>query len=209
MLKDYNHLKIACLFILLTAVCFSQTIISIEQQTVFRANQTFPTTVKEVRDLNNTLDKFLGSWSGQFGNFEFDLEVNKVNYYNSYTDIDSDKLNISFLIKDILGNILVNSENSDLTGNMFWIGINEKGEHEFRLHDKCSNGITVIMQPYYPNEGLIPRDINNPESLLFYMYKGNMGGMTNGNNGVPTCIGISQYFPILGEVNSGFSVQRE
>ncbi|WP_194850810.1 hypothetical protein [Nonlabens antarcticus] len=200
-------MKILFIIMFLSITCLSQRVISIEQQTEFRANQNFPSTVREVRDLNNSLDKFLGSWVGEYKNYRYELTVTVEDYYNSYTSITTDNLNIKFVIRNSSGAVLLTSDVSNKSSDMVWIGINERGEHEFSMKDSCSGGITAMMEPSYLNGGEVI-NVENPDRLGFYFYTGRVGGLEYEPATTGPCDGMSKYFPILGKANQLFTVKR-
>ncbi|MDY0933350.1 DUF6705 family protein [Chryseobacterium sp. CFBP8996] len=102
---------ISILVILFTFSCKAQSIISLEQAYEYsKSDDGLPETVTYVKDINNRLDQFVGTWKGSYNgkNYEFQF-IKKLNF-GSYS-VKWDKVIGRILIKDNLDNILYNTLN--------------------------------------------------------------------------------------------------
>lgn len=70
--------------------CKSQTI-SLEEAYQCQENPNCPRNYKYVKDLNNTLDKYVGTWKGTHNGRVYEMKFNK-NLYETFTGIKKDEI---------------------------------------------------------------------------------------------------------------------
>ncbi|MCA6069478.1 hypothetical protein JI747_020145 [Chryseobacterium sp. RG1] len=112
------------LILLLSFSCKSQSIISLEQAYVYsKSDDGLPETVTYVKDINNRLDQFVGTWKGSYGGKQYEFRFIKKINFGSYS-VKWDELIGRFLVNDSNGNILYSSLNESNDENTHLRGIN-------------------------------------------------------------------------------------
>lgn len=98
------------LLIILTAIsCKTQNIIPLEDVYAYKKSPDgIPEYVTHVKDLNNRLDQFVGTWKGSYNgkNYEFKFEK-RIDFGNN--SIKWDKLIGRLKVKDVQNNVIYNS----------------------------------------------------------------------------------------------------
>jgi hypothetical protein len=64
-----------------------------------------------IKDVNNVLNKFVGTWKGTYNNKNYEFEVTKYTRISEIRPLKFDKLLIRYKIIDTSGNIVVNTLN--------------------------------------------------------------------------------------------------
>lgn len=97
------------LSVFLSFSCKAQSTISLEQAYQYsKTSDGIPTTVTYVKDINNKLDQFVGTWKGSYNgkNYEFQF-IKKINFGEH--SIKWDEIVGRFIIKDNTGTVQYNS----------------------------------------------------------------------------------------------------
>lgn len=107
----------------------SYNIIPIENEITYRNNETEVPEATYWKDVNNLLDKFVGTWIGTFNGVSYQFLVSKYTYNSTIRVLSRDKLRIKYLITDSDGNIIANTliSGSGISGD--YIDINGKTYH--------------------------------------------------------------------------------
>ena len=177
-----NIILVIILFI--TGVsCKAQTTISLEQAYQYsKSDDGIPETVTYIKDINNRLDQFVGTWKGSYNgkNYEFKF-IKKLNY-TKYT-VKWDKLIGRILIKDSNGNIIYNTMNESDDNTMFW---------GYQLQTRAYV-MSFVYNSYCNDSGDIFIEVrkNNSNEMTLYFYKD--GGLYN----PAKCPNYDTYVPLL------------
>ncbi|RPD94040.1 hypothetical protein EGM88_12670 [Aureibaculum marinum] len=94
------------LIILSTLNCKAQ-IIPIEEYIDYRDNEIEIPDGAYIKDVNNLLDKFIGTWEGTYNNKTYKFYITEIT--KSYLEISEDKLLIRYKITDTDGNVIENT----------------------------------------------------------------------------------------------------
>lgn len=107
-----KNLFIITTLLLLSISCKAQTTISLEQAYEYNKIDSIgiPMTVTYVKDINNRLDQFVGTWKGTYNGKTYEFRFIKKLNFGSYS-VKWDKLIGRVLIKDSNGTIIYNTTN--------------------------------------------------------------------------------------------------
>ncbi len=99
------------ILILLITICglssYAQTIISLEEAMEFRKNNiAYPESVTYIKDVNGTLNKYLGRWKGSFGSKNYEFFITKYEEEIEFDSFKIDELLVRCLITDTNGTII-------------------------------------------------------------------------------------------------------
>lgn len=118
-----NYITIIALFIL-SLSCKAQynNIVPLENYYSYVENNSI-TDGTYLKDVNNVLNKYVGTWKGEFDGKEYTLKVNKSSRTTTSGKMKEDLIYIRYTIKDSNGNIIKktigDSNSSALRGNLF------------------------------------------------------------------------------------------
>lgn len=113
--------NIATILILIICIsCKAQTTISIDEAATYRKTaEGIPESVQFVKDTQNKLQQFVGTWKGSYDGKQYEITLEKKENYGNYS-IKWDKLIGRMLVKDNSGNIIYNSMNKADYDTFFW-----------------------------------------------------------------------------------------
>ncbi|NML58640.1 DUF6705 family protein [Chryseobacterium cheonjiense] len=115
---------ISILILILSLSCKSQSTISLEQAYEYsKSDDGLPETVTYVKDVNNRLDQFVGTWKGTYGDKQYEFRFIKKLNFGSYT-VKWDELIGRFSVKSFNGTVLYSSLNEINDENTHFRGIN-------------------------------------------------------------------------------------
>lgn len=140
--------NIFIIFLFSLISCKAQTIISLEQASQYKKNQSvgIPETVTYVKDLNNKLDQYVGVWKGAYNGNSYEIKF--IKRVNTKYSVAWDEIIAKMLIKDGKGSIIYNSmDNPD--DNTFFSGIDIQGRVYvlYFAHDsQCNGGGNVYIE---------------------------------------------------------------
>jgi len=141
--------KINILALLLSAACsIAQTSMSVEEYGRYKMenNGKLPPTLREINDVNNFFNPYLGSWIASYNNRDYQLNVYKERNYNEVFDLSEDRLRFSYTIKNsATGAVLADSSNERL-GEA--IGIKYQplsGHYELHMTTGCGESKTILL----------------------------------------------------------------
>ncbi|EAS20605.1 hypothetical protein BBFL7_01493 [Flavobacteria bacterium BBFL7] len=145
-------IKITIAFLFVSILSNAQDILSLEQAAYYSDNELdLPQEVTKIHDLNNTLDSFVGNWTGIYNGNTIVFRIYKARVYNSYSNIEEDFINIKYDIKDSNGNIVVSSAQSGLS-EFHGILYHLDGYFGLNLHDACGNTRKIYVKPEVPQQ---------------------------------------------------------
>lgn len=99
------------LFISLLSCKAQVNTIPIENEIIYRNNETEVADDTYWKDVNNLFDKFIGTWVGTYNNKNYEFVVSKYTYNSTIRPLTRDELIIKYKITDNNGNIIVNTLN--------------------------------------------------------------------------------------------------
>ncbi|REC70276.1 DUF6705 family protein [Chryseobacterium rhizosphaerae] len=173
------------LIILLSFSCKAQSVISLEQAYEYsKSPDGLPESVTYVKDINNRLDQFVGTWKGSYGgkNYEFQF-IKKINF-GEYS-VKWDEIIGRFMVKDNAGNVLYNTLNEINDNNTYFWGArlqNRAYEMSFVGNYDCLESGSVYIEI---------RINNTNEMKLFYSQ--DKDGILN----PAKCPNFNTYVPLL------------
>lgn len=166
-----NAFLILLAFMLNFISCKAQNIISLEDAALYPEQadgRTLPLNITYVKDVNNSLNKYVGTWSGSYDNkiYEFNF-IKQINHGSADGSVRRDRLIGRLKVKNSSGNIIYNSLNesddlktkfkgdklqSDLQAYIMYfqgntIGCAEYGAVSLRIKPATPNQMTVFMIP--------------------------------------------------------------
>ena len=187
-----NKIIIILITLILAISCKAQVIGTLEQfeECTMRPNhdEGCPDleNITYVKDTNNRLDQFVGTWKGSYGGKQYEIKLEKkINYKDEPTDALSwDMIIGRILIKDNSGNIIYTSM-SKPDNNTYFFGYNFQRTtyimHFIGNYDCLESGNVFI-----------ETGINNPnEMTLFYLQ--DPDGLLN----IAKCPNFSTFVPLL------------
>lgn len=92
-------------FLSLTALSCKAQIIPIEEDINYRTNEIEIPDGAYIKDVNNLLDKFIGTWTGTFDNKSYEFGITKQTV--SFLGISIDRLIIKYVITDNVTNQVI------------------------------------------------------------------------------------------------------
>lgn len=126
--------------------------------------------ITHVKDVDNRLNKFAGTWKGIYYGKQIELKIEKKIDFEEY-GVKWDQLNGKLKIKDNQGNILFDSfSNPDLDANPY--GVNFQGsayEMSFMANGDCFDEGMLFLE-------MLPLSLNNPNSQMTIQFIRDTGG---------------------------------
>ena len=175
---------ILVIILVITGVsCKAQTTISLEQAYQYsKSDDGIPETVTYVKDINNRLDQFVGTWKGSYNGKNYEFNFVKKIYYGSYS-IKWDQLIGRILIKDGNGNIIYNTMNEVDDNTMFWGNQMQAKTYvmSFIKDSYCNGGGDVFIE------------VSKYDSKKMYLHFDKDGGLYN----PAKCPNYDTYVPLL------------
>ncbi len=139
--------KIIIATLLISISLNAQDILSLEQAAYFFDNELdIPENTTKIYDLNNTLDSFIGVWSGSYNGYLIRFTIYEERFLNSYDQIEEDTIKILYTITDLNGNISVSSNQNGLSA-IHGISYSSDGFFELNLYDACENTRKIYVKP--------------------------------------------------------------
>lgn len=134
--------------VLLSIACNAQVTISLEQAAIYnKSDDGLPDDISYVKDTNNKLDQFVGTWKGNYEGKSYEVSFIKKINYGEYS-VKWDKIIGRILIRDATGNIIYNSMNEPDDKTYFW-GINFQNNSylmNFTSNSYCMDYGTVFLE---------------------------------------------------------------
>ena len=95
-------------FLILTILsCKAQNILPVEELVNYLGtNGGIPRNITYVKDVNNLLNKFTGTWKGNYNNLNYEFSVFKITRTSNLRPLTYDELIIKYKITDSLGNVI-------------------------------------------------------------------------------------------------------
>lgn len=123
---------------------------------------------KFVKDVDDRLDKFVGSWKGAFNGKQIELKLEKKENFGKW-DVKWDQLNGKLKVKDNQGNVLFGSfQNPENNPNPYGVNFQRTVyEMSFSGKDECDDYGTVFIEMQS-----VP--VNGTKMRLFYSREGNV-----------------------------------
>lgn len=116
--------SIIILLLIHSVFCEAQKTISLDQAYQYsKSEDGIPEDVTYVKDVDNRLDKFTGTWKGSYGDKIYEITFEKV-INNGGSEIYWDKVYGKLLVRSNEGDILYNSMNSTISDHNILYGIN-------------------------------------------------------------------------------------
>lgn len=151
------------LTLLLSVACGAQNTISLEQAAIYnKSDDGLPDNISYVKDINNRLNQFVGTWKGSFGGKNYEFRFVKKLQFGEYS-VKWDEIIGRAIIKDINGNIIYTSINQ--TDNRTGLrGVNFQNNSyvmNFTGNTDCMDYGTVFLE--------ISK--TNPNQMIFYFHR--------------------------------------
>lgn len=124
--------------------------------------------VTHVKDTDNRLNKFVGTWKGTFNGKQVELKLEKKEDFGKW-DVKWDQLNGKLKIKDSQGNVLFDSfSNPENKANPYGNNF-QRAVYEMRFYgiNNCNDSGTVFIE-------IKSTPINGSKMRLFYSRDGNV-----------------------------------
>ena len=133
--------------LLLASCSIAQTTMSVEEFGQYKKNNNnLPTTLREVNDVNNFFNSYIGDWRAIYNGKEYELHVFEEREYTEAFNLRMDILNFSYIIKDVnTGDVLANSSNRVL-GEAYGIKYQpDSGLYEFHMSTGCGESKSILL----------------------------------------------------------------
>jgi hypothetical protein len=192
-----NYIAMMLLF---TLGANAQEVLSLEQAANFMDDDLdLPVETTKIYDLNNTLDEFIGTWTGSYNGNTIQIIVSRNRNYNSYSKIESDEINAKYYIHDTNGDLIVGSSMTGLS-KLVGIDYSNSGYYELRLQDACNRARAIYIKPFV--DRMVRGNNNNSEKriLEFAVMPDTLTGMSISDDTTITCISTTDYLPITESV---------
>ncbi|PKF76249.1 DUF6705 family protein [Chryseobacterium sp. PMSZPI] len=177
--------NISILIILLSFFCKAQSVISLEQAYEYsKSDDGLPEAVTYVKDINNRLDQFAGTWKGAYNGKQYEFRfIKKVNF-GEYS-VKWDKIIGRFMVKDGAGNLLYNTINEPNDNNTrFW---------GFKLQNRVYEMSFVGNIEYCNDSGVVFIEVSKNNPNIMYLNFSRDQGAYNPEK----CPNYSTYVPLL------------
>lgn len=100
-----KKLLILGLIILTNLSCKSQSILPLEEVIKYvNSENGIPKNITYIKDVNNILEKYVGTWKGIYNNRNYEFILTK--YTSNYKNLLEDKLLMRYVISDVNGTII-------------------------------------------------------------------------------------------------------
>jgi len=123
-----------------------------------------------VKDVNNLLDKYVGTWRGIYNNKNYEFRIVKYTRISSNRNLKFDKLLMRYKITDSSNNVIENTLILPNTSNFIIRGsyLSNKGSYVLNYvgFNDCGQNGTIFISIY---------DINNTKMKLYLEVDGEMG----------------------------------
>jgi len=123
-----NIVIIFAICILSVISCKAQNTISLEQAAVYPEQpdgRMLPPNTTYLKDINNSLNKYVGMWKGNFNGKTYEFKfIKQINYGSPDGNIRRDRLIGRIRIKDSNGTIIFNNFNEPNDNETFFFGTN-------------------------------------------------------------------------------------
>ncbi len=104
-MKKMKKILILGFIILLNLSCKAQTILPLEEVAKYLdSGNGIPKNITYIKDVNNILDKYLGTWKGTYNSRNYEFIITK--YTSNYKNLLEDKLLMRYVISDSNGTII-------------------------------------------------------------------------------------------------------
>ncbi|QMU65980.1 MAG: hypothetical protein GKR88_17985 [Flavobacteriaceae bacterium] len=124
-----------------------------------------------IKDINNILDKYVGTWKGIYDSKSYEFKVIKVTENNTDLKYKEDLLLMRYKITDSSNNVIESTLNLSDTSNFIIRGnyLSNRGSYVLNyigLNDECGQNGTIFISIY---------DTNNTKMKLYLEVDGEMG----------------------------------
>ncbi|KEZ92520.1 hypothetical protein [Nonlabens ulvanivorans] len=187
-------IKITIAFLFVSILSNAQDILSLEQAAYYIDNELdVPEDVTKIYDLNNTVDSFIGNWTGVYNGRTIVFRIYKTRVYNPYSEIEADYVNVKYDITDSSGNVVVSSAQSGLS-EFRGISYGADGFFELSLQDACENTRNIYIKTAVPQQN---HDIlGAPKTeLQVIITQGSPQGITSDPPDNSPCTSTADYLP--------------
>ena len=181
-----KNIFLAIAIITFSLSCKAQSIISLEQAAIYnKSDEGLPETVTYVKDINNRLDQFVGTWKGSYGGKNFVIKFIKLINYGEY----------SVKWDEIIGNLLITDNNGNVLHNSFNTDFKQAGNLKGYNFQNRSYVLGFVANSYCNDSGDVFIEVrkNNPNEMTLYFMR------DTGIYDPKKCPSYSSYVPLLPE----------
>lgn len=164
-----NNILLVFGFVLGTLSNIAQTVISVEEfGRIITEHETLSPTVREVNDVNNFFDRYIGNWRSVHDNKVYELSIYEERIYIDSRDLYEERLSFSYQIKDgTTGAILADSSFMTLGAAMGVKYQPDSGSYEFFMHTDCGES-KLVWLGFVPDTMALDGTITVVNQMIFF-----------------------------------------
>jgi hypothetical protein len=168
-LRLKKNTLIAFCFMLVTSLNGAQTLISVEEfGRLLTEHETLSPTVREVNDVNNFFDRYIGNWRSVHDNKVYEISLYEERVYIQSRDLYEERLSFSYKIKDsTTGAILADSSFLTLGDPMGVKYEPDSGFYELFMHTDCGESKFVSLG-FVPDTMALDGTITVDNHMVFF-----------------------------------------
>lgn len=175
--------------------CFlgnGQSIISIEEAgNYINDGNPIPDHVREINDLNNLLEPYLGAWKGAYDDKILEIIVFRDRMDGEFVNLSEDRISFTYKILDQNNNLLISSESPGLRSAFGLYYTPYDNSYKLYLRDACRKSKTVYLRPY--SDLALGGAIT--EKMEFFVGEPLMGGITHTLPTNNSCSSVADLLP--------------